>query len=341
MPVKTFSDTSAVSLAYAIDDAADASEVSAAEFNYVPYTSEGFALAKDTSQSAAITIDRRRSGSKNTKGTASGSVDMEFGHTPFILDMLQLAMMGKWGDVGVTDEKFITDGEAIQYAVFERREKKSTAGVKMNYLQRYFGNVVNEATLEIGDGLIGFTVSTMAAYGDTDNADASADDDAGGLATTYVAPVEYEIADASNNVSNIVLKDAEGTALPVTWSSATLTVGNNAREQGAVGSEFAAGMAIGKVEASLSGDIYFYDDQMLNTHLENGKVSAEITIETADGSVTVILPNLKSEAPTANSQGENQDYTQSLTLNAERGEVTIDTDPVTCVIAIKQTPVTP
>ncbi len=96
MPVKQFADTSAVSIAYAIDAAAKASELSATEFKYVPFTSEEFQLSKEAQQSTAITSDRRPNGSKNTQGSASGSIGTEFGYAPFILDMLKLAVMGAW-----------------------------------------------------------------------------------------------------------------------------------------------------------------------------------------------------------------------------------------------------
>lgn len=339
MPVKQFADTSAVSIAYAIDDAAKASELTASSFSYIPFTTEGFSLAKESQQSAAITNDRRPSGSKNTQGSATGSVGTEFGYAPFILDMLQMALMSSWTDETTGTSKYATDGEDRQFFVVEKRIKGSKDGVKTNFLERYFGNMVNEATIEIGGSdLVGFTVNTMAAFGDIDSADSSVDADAGGLATTYVKPASYEIADASNNVSKITLKDASGSPLEVVWSDATLTISNNVREQGGVGHEFAAGMAMGKVNASLSGTIYYYDDSVLKAHLDNDDVSAEVEVTTTEGKFTFQLPKLKAESPSANAQGENQDYTQALTLNAERGTVTLDGEDLDCVIAVSHEP---
>lgn len=341
MPVKQFADTSSVSIAYAIDAAATASELSAAEFNYVPFTTEGFALAKESQQSAAITSDRRPSGSKNTQGSASGSVGTELGYAPFVLDMLKLAVMNEWTeDTSAADGSlYATDGDIRQFFVVEKRIKGQKAGVKTNFFERYFGNLVNEATIEIGGSdLVSFTVNTMAAFGDTASADASTDADAGGLVTTYTKPESYEIADASNNVSKITLKDASGNPMEVVWSDATLTITNNVREQGGVGHEFAAGMTMGKVNASLSGTIYYYDDSVLNAHLKNESVSAELEISTSEGVFIINLPKLKAESPSANAQGENQDYTQSLTLNAERGTVNLDGADQECVVALVHRP---
>lgn len=343
MPIKQFADTSAVSIAYAIDDAADSSELTATGFNYVPYTSEGFQLSKESQSSTAITSDRRPSGSKNTQGSASGSVATEFGYAPFILDMISLAMMSNWVAEVVggnpTGAMIAVDGEERNFFVVEKRIRGDVGGVKTNFFERYYGNLVNEATLEIGGSdLISFTANTMAVFGDTASADASLNDDAGGLATTYTAPGGYEIADATNNISNIVVKDSTGTALEVVWSDATLTITNNVREQGAIGSEFAAGMAMGKVGVQLSGTIYYYDDTVLRTHLDNGWLSAEITVVTDEGTISFTMPRMKAEAPNANSQGENQDYTQSLTLTAERGKVSFNEVQTDCVLMVSHTP---
>lgn len=340
--IRSFADTSSVSIAYGIDGAANASELTITELNYVPFTTEGFALSKESQQSTSITSDRRPGGSKNTQGSASGSVGTEFGYAPFVLDMLKLAMMSEWEEdtLAADGSKFATDGETLNFFVVEKRIKGSKAGVKTNFLERYFGNLVNEATLEIGGSdLVSFTVNTMSAYGDVASADASMDENAGGLVTTYVKPASYEIADASNNISRIALKDASGTPLEVVWSDATLSITNNVREQAGVGYEFAAGMAMGKVNASLSGTIYFYDDSALKAHLNNDTLSAEIEVATSEGSFVFTLPKLKAESPSANAQGENQDYTQSLTLNAERGTVSLGGDDKECVIAVVHKPV--
>lgn len=332
--IKQFADTSAVSLSYAIDDAANASELTATEFNYIPYTSEGFQLTKESQISTAITSDRRISGSKNTRGTASGSATVEFGHTPFALDMLKLAMMGEWqaGDAG---ERFLIDDDKMNFFVVEKRVRNTVGSTPMNFLERYFGNLVNEASLEIGSSeLVTFSVNTMAAFGDIDRADASSDPNAGGLATTYTAPNSYEIADSANNIENIVIKDAVGNPLEVVFSDLTLSITNNVREQVGVGNEFAAGMAIGKVNVQVSGTAYYYDDTVLKAHLQNEYVSVELTLKTTEGEFSVVIPRMKAEAPSANAQGENQDYTQSLTLNGERGTLTLGGQERTCVIAI-------
>jgi len=338
--IKQFADTSAVALSYAIDDAPNASEMTATELKRIPYTSEGFQLSKESQTSTAITKDRRISGSKNTRGSASGSATVEFGHTPFVKDMLSLALMGEW-QAGDTGEEFITDSDKLNFFVVEKRVRNTVGGAPMNYMERYFGNLVNEATLEVGSSeLVTFAVNTMAAFGDINSADATSDENAGGLVATYTNPAAYEIADSANNIEKVVIKDAQGTPLEIVFSDLSLSVTNNVREQVGVGHEFAAGMAMGKVNVQLSGTVYFYDDTVLKAHLNNEYVSAEITVATSDGTMTIMLPKLKAEAPSANSQGENQDYTQSLTLNGEKGEVTIGTttpQTLECVIAITKT----
>lgn len=349
MPIKRYADTSAVSLAYAISSAADSSELTPTEFSYIPYTSEGFSMSKESQASTAIRSNRRPGGSKNTKGSASGSAGLELGHTPFVLDMLKMTMMGKWeeeteddgsGTREPTGANFIVDGEDLNFFVVEKRTKNTVAGVKKNFFERYYGNLVNEMTIEIpASGLVTMSVNTMAAFADSTSADASSDEDAGGLASDYVAPEPYEMADGANNIKGITIKDSEGNPIEVTYSTLSLTISNNVREQPGVGHEFAAGMAMGKVNASLSGTIYFFDDTVLKAHMGNKKMSAEIQLTTEEGAFTIHLPVLKAEAPGGNSQGENQDYTQSLNLTAEEGEVSLNEEKRKCVLAVIQEPV--
>jgi hypothetical protein len=338
--IKQFADTAAVSLAYAIDGAGNESEVTATALEYIPFTSEGFQMSKESQTSTAISGDRRVQGSKNTSGSAAGAATMEFGYTPFILDMLQLALMEKWVANDPADGGYwLIDGETREFFLVEKRVRNTIGGTPMNFMERYYGNLVNEATLEIGTSeVITMAVNSMAVFADTHKADASSDADAGGLVATYNTPASYEFADASNNISNIVIKDADGVAMEVVFSDASLTITNNVREQRAVGHEFAAGMGMGKVNVTLAGTVYFYDDTVLNAHMNSDTVSAEITIETRDGTFTVVLPALKSEAPNANAQGENQDYTHSMTLNAERGTVNIGGEERECMIAITHVP---
>jgi hypothetical protein len=322
-----------------MDGAADSTEVTATELAYLPFTQEGFQLSKDSQMSAAIRGDRRQSGSKNTKGTAAGSAGVEFGVTPFVSDMLKAAMMNEWAvSATLPQESFITDGEIKQYMLVEKRVRNVIDGTLTNFFERYYGNLVNEVSLELGGSdLVSMSVNTMAVFGDTANSPADMDADAGGLVATYSTPGDYEIADASNNVKKATLFDEAGVALPVVFSTVSVSITNNVREQEAVGSEFAGGMGMGKVNAQVSGTIYYYDDSILDAHLRNKYVSAEIVVETLEGEFVIYLPRAKAEAPNANAGGENQDYTQTLTLNGEAGSVDFDGTPQPCVIAIKRT----
>lgn len=335
--IRSFADTSAVSIAYALDGAANASEVTATELTYLPFTQEGFQLSKDSQMSSAIRGDRRPSGSKNTKGTSAGSAGLEFGVTPFINDMLEASMMSDWVAGTAPEDSYIVDGESRKFFLVEKRIRNVIDGTLTNFFERYYGNLVNETSIEIGgSNLVTMSVNTMSVFGDIDKAPADVEVDAGGLVATYTSPQDYEIADASNNVKNVVLKDADGNILPVVFSTLTISISNNIREQEGVGSEFAAGMGMGKVNAKVSGTIYYYDDAILDAHLRNKYVSAEITVATNEGEYMFILPNAKAEAPNANAGGENQDYTQTLSLNGEAGTVDIEGEPRKCVIAIKR-----
>lgn len=337
MPVKQFSDTSAVSVAYALDSASQASEKTTSSMTFVPFTTEGMAMAKESQASTAIGNDRRTSGSKNTKGTATGSLGLELGYAPFVLDMLQASMMSTWAvDTAAGDgSRYIVDGEIPQFLMLEKRIKGTKANKKYNFMERYYGNLVNEFSIEISSSALATaTVNTMAAFADLGGADASTNANAGGLVTTYNTPASYEIADGANSIKKLQLKDSLGVAIEATFADATLSITNNVREQPGLGKEFAAGMAVGKVDVSLSGNIYFVDDTLLKSHMANGNLSAELTIETANGILTFILPKLRAEAPSANAQSQNSDYVLGVNLTAERGAVTLNGASRTCVMAI-------
>lgn len=338
MPVKSFTDTSAVSLAYAIGDGVAAGDFAGVTFNLIPFTTEGFSMAKEAKTSTAITNDRRQSNSKNTKGSASGAVTTEFGATPFIQDMLSLGLMAEWAPVDDLDTSkgvFITDSDIKKFMAVEKTVKSGPAETDLLFHERYYGTMVNDFTLEFGDGeLITMALNTVSMFADYASAAAGANGLGGSLATAKLVPADYEIADSSNNLKNLVIKDPSGTPLEVVFSDASLQVQNNVREQPGLGHEFAAGVGMGKVGVSLSGEIYFFDQTMLDAHMKNKRLSAEMTIETADGTFTVYLPNLVSQSPSNSADGENQDYKTSLTLTAEKGEVTIGAVTRTCAIAV-------
>lgn len=338
MTVRSFADTSSVSLAYAIGDGTAAADFSAVDFNYLPYTSEGFQMNKEPKSSTAITNDRRPTGSKNTKGSASGSATIEFGAAPFVLDMLSMSLMNNWALVDDLDPAkgvFITDGEVKKFMAVEKTSKAGPAATDQLFHERYYGTLVNDMTMEFGDGeLITMALNTISMSADYRTAVAGANGLGGSIARAKLAPADYEIADSSNNLKNLIVRDENGVPMQMVFSDASLQLQNNAREQPGLGSQFAAGVGFGRVGVTLSGEIYFYDQTVLGAHMENKRLSAELQLETAEGIYTIHLPNLMAQAPTNSSDGENQDYKTKLSLVGEKGQVTINGVKHDCVIAI-------
>ena len=336
MAVKTFADTSAVSLSYAFDNGYDGSEVTADTLAYVPFTTEGFKMSKDAKTSTAITSSRRISNSKNTQGTAEGATTAEMGVVDFIKDFFQAAMMNTWtADPGGVFST-ITDGSVPQYMVWEKVIRPEVGATKKQSVEQYFGTLVNEATLDLGnEGDVATLALTMmsanAAYNETVQ---GADGLGGSLATSKTSPDDYELADSANNVTSIVVKDSGGTVIPMTFSTGSIKITNNVRTQGAVGSVFAAGMAMGKVAVEMTGTAYYYDQSVLKAHMENELMSVEMSIETAEGTYDITLPAVRAGAPDANAQSENSDYTSSITLTAQEGTV----GSTKCAIHVKLTP---
>jgi hypothetical protein len=98
---------------------------------------------------------------------------------------------------------------------------------------------------------------------------------------------------------------------------------------------FAAGAAMGKVAVELSGTIYYYDQTVLKAHMENEVLSASFSIETAEGKLDFFLPALTAQSPGGNAQGENQDYTNTITFTGQEG--LLDDGTTKCVLAIDWT----
>lgn len=341
--VRSFNDTSSVSLAYAIDNhAARADFAGGKPFKVIPYTTEGFTMQKEAQTSTAIRGNRRTSGSKNTKGSANGAVTVEFGSTDWILDFLELTLLNDWVDIDDADPtkgKFIVDGEIKKYMAVEKTIRQGKAANDRLDHECFYGTIVNDATIEFGDGeLITLALNTISAFADYTNALAGANGLGGSLASAKAVPSDYEIADSSNNLKQIELFDAEGNLMQVTFSDASLQIQNNAREQSGLSHEFAAGIGIGKVGVNLSGEIYYYDQAMLDAHMRNKRMKAILTISTAEGTFKITLPNLMAQTPTSNAEGENQDFTTSVTFTAEEGVVEVAGEEVPCTICIEHVP---
>jgi hypothetical protein len=335
MAIKTYADTSAVSLAYAFSDAYDREDILTEDapltMKVVGYTSEGFSMSKESQRSESITDSRRPQGSKNTKGVAEGQLTQEFGVTDVFRDMLQAAMMNTWSaDQGGYIELF--DGDNKQYMVWERTIRLDSGADKNQKQEQYYGTLVNEATLQIGDGdLMTLDISTMSANASYIETKQEAGKLGGSVAAQKTIPSSYEIADGSNNIDKIVIRDSNGVEIPMTFSSATLTVNNNARIQDAIGHVFAAGVATGMVEVSVSGEVYYSDASVFDAHMNNTLMSVEFSIETVDGRFEFTIPAVTAESPDANAGGQNQDLMQSVTLNAQQGKV----GGVDCVMRVR------
>ena len=342
--ISSFNDTSAVSVAYAINDSADKATVTAAKpaMKLLPFTSESFTMQKESKTSEAIRGDRRTSGSKNTKGSANGGLTIEFGAVDFALDLLQLTMMNVWKPIDgalPAAGKYLIDGELKQFMLVEKTVSTGKLATDRLDHEWYFGTAVNDATLKFADGeLVTFETSTISANADYGNAIAGATGLGGSLALSKAKPVDYEIADSSNNLASIELRDEDDELMEVVWADASLQIQNNVREQSGLSRQFAAGIGVGMVGVNFSGEIYYVDQTILDTHMKNKFMSAKITVATAEGTFTIHLPKLKAQAPTNNADGQNNDYKTSLTLAAEAGVATIGAVDVPCMIAIEYVP---
>ena len=334
MPVRQFTDTSAVAISYTranVKDRAEFDALSAAqrEMRYVPYTAENHTVGLDSTKSAAITSSRRSNGSKNTRGTASAGWTSEVGFTQFIRDMLEMSFMDDFKTIGDGVELLI-DGSKNQFMVSEERITNNDA----RNFRLFLGQLVNEMTLTFGDSNMGtLQIATVAANFDHwMNKEKSEDKAFGGAGSKYLEPDAYEQADSANNIKNLFIAKQDGTPVEMTFSQITATLGNNVRTQNAVGHIFAAGLAKGQSDVSFSGTAYYEDDTLLSMHMANEKLRLAMPIETKEGTIVLFAPSLSMSSPGGNSGGQNQDFTASITLTAETGSVKVNGAATSCLI---------
>lgn len=235
--------------------------------------------------------------------------------------------------------KSITDGEKIKPLLVEKYEKNTVDGTTYHEFSQFFGTCVNELSFEFGAAdFVKVSATTMSTDFNLKSSSSSTSDDnySGSLAESYVPVTQDSLLDTTNSIKSIKLLDVDGNQIQAVFSTASLKITNNLREQSALGYEYMAGIGAGKVNVTLTGEIYFFNNDIFRKHLENEKVSAIIELEDENEVLQIVLPKLTVAAPTNNSQGENQDYKTSLSFNAEEGLADLG-DGLTkeCVIAMK------
>lgn len=235
--------------------------------------------------------------------------------------------------------KTITDGEKIKPLLVEKYEKNTVDGTTYHEFSQFFGTCVNELSFEFGGAdFVKVSATTMSTDFNLNSSSTStsSDDYSDSLAEAYVDVTQDSLLDTTNSIKSIKLLDVDGNQIQAVFTTASLKISNNLREQAALGYEYMAGIGAGKVNVTLTGEIYFFNNEIFRKHLENEKISAIVELEDENEVLQIILPKLTVAAPTNNSQGENQDYKTSLSFNAEEGLADLG-DGLTkeCVIAMK------
>lgn len=330
MTILSFADTSAVSLAYALSDSSTAVEFGTVPtaMKLIPFTTESFKMSKESKTSSAISSGRRITGVKNTSGTVAGGATVEFGYNPFVKDMLQAAMMNTWST------NTLLDGAAKQYLAWEKITRTDTGATLNQDVEQYFGMLVDEATLTMNAGdICTLELAFVGANGEYISAVQGADGLGGSMASARDAFTAYELADASNNLDNVTIKDSTNAVIPLVFSQCSLKISNNAAAQTAVGHVFPAGMRTGQVGVEFSGTVFYSDQKALAAHMKNEILSVAFSIATKEGTYDFSIPAAIAQAPGGNAQGQNQDYTQTITLTGIEGTVGANK----CVLSIAAT----
>lgn len=352
MGVKTFADTSVVKLALQNSNYATYEEwllthenhTNKTNFTTIPYTTESFKASKETKMSTAITGNRRQSGSRNIKGSASGGFTIEASLNSTLLSyLIPAALMNDFVDVTTTDDKqirVITDGATISPMLVEKYEKTVVDGKTYHEFSQFFGTCVNELSFDFGAAdFVKVSATTMSTDFNLNSSVISGnteDNLASSLAAGYTVVTPDDLLDTTNSIKSIKLFGEDGIEIKAVFSTASLKITNNLREQSALGYEFMAGIGAGKVNVTITGEIYFYNNEIFRKHLDNDKISAIIELEDSNEVLEIHLPKLTVAAPTNNSQGENQDYKTSISFNAEEGSIAVgDGTTKNCVVAMK------
>jgi len=143
----------------------------------------------------------------------------------------------------------------------------------------------------------------------------SANDTAILSGATYVP---YDLDDQMDtNSASLIFKDAGDTGIDVTAQSFSLSIDNQMRAQQAVGHFYNAGNASGRIKVTMSGSIYFRNQDLYAKFIANAGIKVFLALQdTAGNSYEFSMENVKVTSHDISAGGADQDLVASIELQA-------------------------
>lgn len=244
-------------------------------FTNLRITSEDISAAKETVRSEEIRPDRNVTDEIMVGRNVTGGLDFELSYGNFDA-IIQSLMFSSWSS------DIIKNGAAVGDSMTLERRVALPSG-SYDY-HRFVGCVVNTLSLEMTAGqIITGRAEVMGKFG--------------GRATSIITGATYTdsstepVMNAANQFGSLAITGVTGTPK---LRSLSISMTNNLREQDALGSLDAIGLAPGRFEATGSMEVYFENGNMYDAFLNHDDLALAFTL----GSVTtkkytITVPTLK------------------------------------------------
>lgn len=268
-------------------------------FTNLRMTSENLAPSKNTVRSNEIRPDRNITDEIMVGRAIEGGMDFELSYGVFD-PMIQSLMFSSWSS------DVIKNGAGVGESMTLERRIALPSG-SYDYM-RFVGCVVNQMSLDISAGeIITGRFDVMGKWG--------------GRATSIITGATYTDSDdaavmsAASQFGSLSMDGITGTPK---IRSISIQMTNNIRQQDALGSIDAIGLAPGRFEATGSMEVYFENGNMFDAFLNHDDVALEFTL----GSVTAekytfLFPTIKLGGnPGSNTGGNDEDVMATFDFTA-------------------------
>lgn len=268
-------------------------------FTNLRMTAENLAPNKNTVRSNEIRPDRNISDEIMTGRAVEGGIDVELSYGVYD-KLIQSLMFSSWSS------DVIKNGAGVGESMTLERRIALPSG-SYDYM-RFVGCVVNQMSLDISAGeIITGRFDMMGKWG--------------GRATSIITGATYTDSDdaavmsAASQFGSLSMDGITGTPK---IRSISIQMTNNIRQQDALGSVDAIGLAPGRFEATGSMEVYFENGNMFDAFLNHDDVALEFTL----GSVTAekytfLFPTIKLGGnPGSNTGGNDEDVMATFDFTA-------------------------
>ena len=283
-------------------------------------TGEGLTFTPNTSESGEIGSGGRFKQPSNVTGMAvSGDINFELAKFPALETAIAAVLGSDWGEcplggASTFDATRVTAGETLRTFTIEKRFPNPAGGY---FYQRFKGVSFSSLTINVSpNNPITGSVGIVGGVPE--------------LATTPITGATY-VSAGSNPVFTApeVTDLTVGAALGIgthCWTSMTLTIDSGNRGIPCIGTQGDREVVLGTVSTTLSGDVYFSDQAVLQALLDNTTIGDGVVAfeDSGNNIYRFDLYGLKPTAGSVAAGGAGQDLVMPLTFEPTPTDVCED-----------------